>query len=111
MTGLIRAVLAVVAVTTAGLILSLQTSVSWRVALLCLTLIPLAMLVAGIWQRRLKSYRVGTILMVFYVGFALTEMVARPGLRLLATLLLVAATSLIILLVVAIRQTVRQRPS
>ncbi len=90
---------------TAGLVWLFQVSLGWRLALLSVALLPLAVLTPGLWQGRRNSYRVGAILAVFYVGFALTESVARPEQRWLPGLLLLSATGLIAALILAIRRS------
>ena len=102
---LIRICWSVVALASAAMVVSLELSWPALVALLALTLVPLALLAPGLWRGRVRSYRITSIVSIFYVGFALMEAVARPAQRWLPGLLLLGATALIALCIVAIRQS------
>jgi len=103
----LTALLGIASVTVA---FSSQLPLSWQLGLSALALLPLVLLAPGLWRGRLQSYRIGSILGVFYVGFALTEVVAQPAARWLPGVVLLAATALIATLIVAIRQVTGQRP-
>ena len=102
---LVRLLAALVAISSASVIISLDLTTPWLICLLGLVLMPLALLAPGLLQARLQSYRITAIISVFYAGFALTEIVARPEVRWLPGILLLSATALIALLILAIRQT------
>ena len=101
----IRGALGLVAVTSVATVMSLELAWGPSLMLVALVLLPLAFLLPGLWRGRLGAYRMSTVVSVFYAGFALTEIVARPEIRWLPGLLLLAATALIGLCILAIRQT------
>ncbi len=110
--ALILVCLSLIALASAGMVVSLELSGTVLVLLLALALGPLALLAPGLWRERVRSYRIASIVSIFYVGFGLMEAVARPAQRWLPGLLLLAATALISLCIVAIRQSaVRRWPS
>jgi uncharacterized membrane protein len=98
-----------IALVSTGMVVSLALSWTALVVLLALALVPLALLAPGLWRGRVRSYRIASIVSIFYVGFALMETIARPAQRWLPGLLLLAATALITLCIVAIRQSAVRR--
>jgi uncharacterized membrane protein len=108
---LILTVTAALAASSTAMALSYDVGIPWLIGLSGLVLLPLALLAPGFWRGHLTTYRVGAIVSVFYVGFALTEAVAQPDRRWLSSLVLLAATALIALLILAIRRTAAQRSS
>lgn len=94
----------VLLVSTAAMTLSLNLSLPWLLGFTAAVVLPLALLLPGLWRARLESYRLGSMLSVFYVGYALTEAVARPQLRWLPALMLLSATALVAALILAIRR-------
>ena len=108
----IRVCWTIVAGTSAAMVLSLQLQPALLAALLTLVLLPLLLLAPGLWRGRDSTYRAAMFVAVFYVGFALTEVIALPDQRWLPGLLMLASTAWIALWTLAIRRgPVRRSPA
>ena len=100
-------VLALLALLGSSAVLAVMLSVAWPRSLFVATLVllPLLLPLPGIVRAHRRTYAWATLCVTPYFIYGFTELVANPGLRVVATAMLLASLGLVAVLVAYLRVT------